>query len=105
MKQTLAQLPGLGPKAAAMLSDAGIDSVGALKRLGAVRAFIQLCRHNPKANNLNFLYALEGAVTHRDWREIAKFEKGRLLIELDAAQQSPFENDRLNLNQRKKHDA
>lgn len=75
----LEQLPGLGPKSAAQLREAGIDSEERLRELGAVRAYLQLKRASAVMPSLNFLYAMEGAITGRDWKEVAKSEKARLL--------------------------
>ena len=75
-------LPGLGPKSEAMLHAAGVRSVGRLKQLGAARAFVevQVAGHRP---SLNFLWALEGALTAQPWRQVARFERTRLLLEVD----------------------
>lgn len=78
----MSELPGLGPASAAMLRTAGIRSVRQLKHLGAVRAFqrVQAAGRRP---SLNLLWALEGALTGRPWREVARLERTRLLLELD----------------------
>ncbi len=54
-------LPGLGPKSLAMLTAADIHGLADLERLGAVRAYL---------------------------RVVAREERGRLLLELDAAQEA-----------------
>jgi len=79
-------LKGLGPKSEALLQGAGIQTPEALRSLGAVRAFDRLQKAGAKPS-LNFLYALEGAIAGRHWQEIARFEKSRLLMELDGLAQ------------------
>jgi DNA transformation protein and related proteins len=76
-------LPGLGPKSLRMLMLAGIPDRTELERLGSVRAFLQVRRAGQPAS-LNLLWALEGALTGRPWQQIAREERTRLLLELDA---------------------
>lgn len=75
-------LQGLGPKSAGMLARAGIASAEELRALGAVQAFIAVKRSNPSAS-LNLLWALEGALTGRHWKEVARIDRTRLLLALD----------------------
>ncbi len=65
-----------------MLRSAGIRTVGRLKQLGAARAFVQVqaAGHRP---SLNLLWALEGALTAQPLRDVARFERTRLLLEVD----------------------
>jgi SAM-dependent methyltransferase len=83
--ESIADLQGLGPKSAEMLARAGITSVDQLRRLGAVAAYVQARAANGGVS-LNLLWALEGALTGRPWQEIARQERTRLLLELDARQ-------------------
>lgn len=79
----LSNLKGLGPKSEKCLNEIGINTKEELERLGAVQAFIKLkneCRIKP---SLNFLYAMVGALENEHWANIAKSEKGRLLMELE----------------------
>ncbi|MBQ1767383.1 MAG: TfoX/Sxy family protein [Aquincola sp.] len=78
----LAALQGLGMKSAAALHSAGIGSVAELRKLGAVVAFLRV-RQAGGRPSLNLLWALEGALTGVDWREVAKTERTRLLLALD----------------------
>ncbi|MDX2220781.1 MAG: TfoX/Sxy family protein [Burkholderiales bacterium] len=80
----LADLPGLGPKSAAMLADANIRTVATLRKLGAVQAFLAVKRCDPRAS-LNLLWALEGALTGRHWQDVAREDRARLLMALDDA--------------------
>ncbi|MGS5089831.1 TfoX/Sxy family protein [Hydrogenophaga sp. A37] len=81
-------LPGLGPKSLAMLAAAGIHDRAALQRLGAVAAYLQIKRAG-QPPSLNLLWALEGALTGQHWQTVAREERTRLLLTLDAAQHPP----------------
>lgn len=78
----IADLPNFGPKSQQMLALAGIHTVKQLRELGAVRAYVQVKRAGTNAS-LNLLWALEGALTGQHWREVAKHERLRLLLELE----------------------
>ena len=80
-------LPGLGPRSLAMLAAAGLHDRAALERLGSVRAYLRVKAAGQNAS-LNLLWAIEGALTGQDWRVVAREERGRLLIELDAAREA-----------------
>ena len=84
MKLRLRDLKGLGPKSEASLQEIGISSPDELKRVGAVRAFINLRQRATVKPSLNFLYAMVGALEDRHWREIAETERTRLFAELDS---------------------
>ena len=79
----LRDLKGLGPKFEEWLNEVGILTPKDLRTIGAVRAFIKLKKECSVKSSLNFLYAMVGAIEDRHWAEIAKSEKGRLLIELE----------------------
>ncbi|MFC3682341.1 TfoX/Sxy family protein [Hydrogenophaga luteola] len=78
-------LPGLGPKSLAMLAAAGIHGRADLERIGSVQAYLRVKAAGQNAS-LNLLWALEGALTGEDWRVVAREERTRLLLALDAAQ-------------------
>lgn len=80
-------LPGLGPQSLAMLAAAGIHDRVALERLGSVRAYLRVKAAGQNAS-LNLLWAMEGALTGADWRVVAREERTRLLLALDAAQEA-----------------
>jgi len=82
----IADLPNFGPKSKQMLARAGIHTVAQLRELGAVRAYLQVKRKGGNAS-LNLLWALEGALTGQHWREVAKQERLRLLLELEAVEE------------------
>lgn len=83
---SLKDLPGLGPASQKMLEQAGITSVAQLQAMGAVACFVQVRRCGPRAS-LNLLWALESALTGEPWQEIARTQRTRLLLEMDAYEQ------------------
>ncbi|MFM2400388.1 MAG: hypothetical protein RL341_2545 [Pseudomonadota bacterium] len=85
---SISDLKGLGAKSAAALSKVDICTAARLRGLGAVDAYVRLIKAG-HPHNLNMLWALEGAVTGRDWRDVAKTERLRLLLALDATGCAP----------------
>lgn len=79
-------LPNLGPVSRQMLADAGIDSVQALRRLGAVAAYARVKALHPRAS-LNLLWALEGALTGLRWQDVAREHRTSLLLALESLEQ------------------
>ncbi len=77
----IADLPNFGPKSQLMLEQAGIKTVEQLRKLGAVRAYVQV--KSVGKVSLNLLWAMEGALTDVHWQEVAKHERLRLLLELE----------------------
>ena len=80
---SLIGLANLGPASRAMLLEAGIDSIERLRHLGSAHAYVQVRQHNPRAS-LNLLWALEGALTDRPWREVARHDRLSLLLQIEA---------------------
>lgn len=76
-------LQGLGPASEKMLTEAGIETVEQLRELGALRAFVQVSNHRSKPPSVNLLYALAGALEETHWLNIARKQKGELLLQLD----------------------
>jgi len=66
------QLRNVGPKLAAKLLEAGIDSPDKLRQLGAKKAFARMYPVGDSYGDFNaaYLYALEGAIRNCDWLEI-----------------------------------
>ncbi len=77
----LADLPNFGPKSQQMLARAGIKTVAQLRKLGAVRAYVQV--KSVGRVSLNLLWAMEGALTDTHWQIVARHERLRLLLELE----------------------
>ena len=75
----VASLRNLGPKSAMMLAEAGISTVGELRALGAVRAYLRVKSLRPKSASLSLLWAIAAGLEDRDWRELSKSEKASLL--------------------------
>jgi TfoX-like protein len=78
----LARMKNLGPISAARLRAVGIDSPEELRRIGAVEAFVKLKEGLPFDISLVFLYALQGAVTDTDWRQLSESTRARLRREV-----------------------
>ena len=81
----ISDLPNFGQKSQAMLAQAGIHTIEQLRELGAVSAFVQV-KHCGSCASLNLLWAIEGALSGRHWREVAKHDRLRLLLELEEAE-------------------
>jgi DNA transformation protein len=79
----LRDLKGLGPKSEMLLIEIGINTEEKLRELGAIRAFIRLKKESNSKPSLNFLYALVGALEDEHWINIAKHEKGQLIMALE----------------------
>ena len=78
------KLRGLGPKSIAMLETAGITTEEALRTLGSIQAFCRVKAAGCKPS-LNLLWALEGALSDVDWREVSQQHRTSLLGALDEA--------------------
>ena len=76
-------LRGLGPKSEEQLAKVDITTLDELRRVGAVPAFITVREETDWKPSLNFLYALVGALEDRDWRDVARENRRRLLAELE----------------------
>lgn len=83
MEKPLSELPNLGPKSEDMLRRAGITSVAQLRAIGSVQAYLSVRRTNARAS-LNLLWALEGALTDQHWRQVARADRLRLLLQIEA---------------------
>jgi hypothetical protein len=83
----LATLPNLGKKSREMLAAANITTLAALQSLGAVRAYLAVKRVSSNAS-LNLLWALEGAISGRDWKDVARENRLELLMALEDAEKA-----------------
>ena len=72
VKKLAKQLRNVGPKLAAKLIEAGIDSPDKLRQLGARKAFTMMYEAGDAYGDYNaaYLYALDGAIRDCDWLEI-----------------------------------
>ena len=69
-----------------MLNAAGIRTDKELRAVGAVAAYLAVKRSGANTS-LNLLWALEGALTSRDWRIVARDDRTSLLLQLDDLEQ------------------
>lgn len=76
-------LRNLGPTSGKWLHDVGIQTKDELKRFGPVAAF-QLVREKHPKVSLNLLWALAGALSDKDWRELTNSEKRQLQSDVDS---------------------
>ena len=74
----LAAMRNLGPKSAALLVAAGVDSPATLRRMGAAAAFVAI--EPPTSRTI--LWALEGAISETDWRRLSEQVKADLLADV-----------------------
>ncbi len=75
-------LPNLGPRSLAILTEAGIGSADELKKIGAVAAYARAKALYPDKVSLNLLWALVAGLEGRDWRDITAAEKDKLKAQL-----------------------
>ena len=75
-------LRGLGPKSRDMLALVGITTAAELQASDPFTLYARIKTVDAKAS-LNLLYALIGAIENRDWREVAREDKTRILMRLD----------------------
>lgn len=80
--QRLSDLRNFGPRSIAMLATIGIRTHAELAACGAIDTFIRL-RQAGQPATLNMLWALEGALTDRDWKQVARDDRLHLLTELE----------------------
>ena len=78
----IANLKNLGPKSAEMLEQAGIHTTNQIRKLGSIGTFLFVKQTDPKVS-LNLLWALEGYLKDKDWRDLSDIEKSDLLSELE----------------------
>lgn len=76
--QPVAMLRNLGPKSAMMLAEAGIGTLGELRELGAIKAYLRVKALRPRGASLNLLWALVAGLDDRHWQEITPEEKASL---------------------------
>jgi DNA transformation protein len=71
-KDLAKQLRNVGPKLAAKLVEAGIDTPAKLRQLGAKKAFAKMYPVGDAYGDFNaaYLYALDGAIRDCDWLDI-----------------------------------
>lgn len=83
-EDAIATLKNLGPTSADWLRESGVATVGDLRRLGPVVAYLLVKERRPRAS-LNLLWALAAGLQGRDWRDLSEATKSRLRREVNAA--------------------
>ncbi len=78
-------LRNLGPKSAARLAEAGIETEANLRAIGAAAAYRRLRHMRPDSLSLNMLWALQGALLDIDFRELPEEMKAELRREVEGA--------------------
>ncbi|MBI3351295.1 MAG: TfoX/Sxy family protein [Nitrospirae bacterium] len=76
------KLRNLGRHSQEMLAAAGIKTEDQLRAMGPAAAFVAVKRAGC-APSLNLLWAIEGALTDRDWKEVAKNDRLPLLTQVE----------------------
>jgi len=79
----------LGPVSSGWLVDAGIDSLEALRGVGAAAAYVKV-KSLGYPVSLNLLWALAGAIEGCPWNRLPDGMRECLLLELDALEHPPF---------------
>lgn len=79
----LSEMRNLGPKSEDTLASIDIRTPAQLAMRGALDAFIAL-KQSGQPVSLNMLWAMEGALSDRDWLEVVRDDKLHLLNELEA---------------------
>ncbi len=89
MRGSLDQLRNLGPVTARRLEAVGVRDPDDLARLGAAAAFVAVRGAHPERTSLTLLWALEGALRDRDWRDLGQDDKHRLRDAVDVLDADP----------------
>ena len=76
------KLRNLGKRSQEMLAAAGIKSEEQLRITGSAAAFVAVKRAGC-APSLNLLWAIEGALTNRDWKTVARNDRLSLLTQVE----------------------
>jgi DNA transformation protein and related proteins len=88
MAKPLGRLFNIGPVTTARLAEIGIADEAALRRHGAVGAYLRLKHRFPRETSLNALYAITGALSGRPWQAV-RDEARRALAEALAGDRPP----------------
>jgi DNA transformation protein len=78
----ISKLRNLGQHSQEMLAVAGIMTESQLRKMGSAAAFVAVKRVGCTPS-LNLLWAIEGALTDRDWKEVAKNDRLSLLTQVE----------------------
>jgi|GEM_PF-1614018 DNA transformation protein len=79
----LGDVPGVGPKSAAWLEDAGVATWGQLEALGALEAYRRVKAAHQDKVSLNMLWGLQAVLLGISWRQVPAALKEDLLRQLN----------------------
>lgn len=75
-------LRNLGPASALMLAEVGIRTVGELRAIGAVKAYVRVKAVRSRGASVNLLWSMAAGLDGRGWQEVSAAEKESLLAEV-----------------------
>jgi len=75
-------LRNIGPTSAAWLHEIRVHTRADLERLGPVTTY-RLVSQRHAGTSVNFLWAMAGALSDKDWRDLSLNQKARLRMELE----------------------
>ena len=75
-------LRNLGPASAVMLAEVGIHTVGELRAIGAVKAYVRVKAVRSRGASVNLLWSMAAGLDGRGWQEVSAEEKESLLAEV-----------------------
>ena len=78
----LSGLRNLGPASVLMLAEAGIHTVGELRAIGAVKAYVRVKAVRSRGASVNLLWSMAAGLDGRGWQEVSAKEKESLLAEV-----------------------
>jgi DNA transformation protein and related proteins len=79
----VATLRNLGPRSAMMLAEVGIRTIGELRAIGAVKAYIRVRENHTRGASVNLLWSMATGLKGLSWRDISAEEKASLLAEVN----------------------
>jgi len=83
-------LRNIGPVSWRMLERARLSDVDAVRRAGAVGAYVAVLDREEKGVSLNLLYALAAGLRDCSWLDVDEDEKGRLKREVEDLRDAVF---------------
>jgi DNA transformation protein len=75
-------LSNLGPASAVMLAEVGIHTIGELRAIGAVKAYVRVRAVRTRGASVNLLWSMAAGLDGRSWQEVSAEEKESLLAEV-----------------------
>lgn len=88
----IGKLRNLGKSSQKMLATVGITLESQLQAKGAAAAFVAVKRAGCSPS-LNLLWAIEGALTDRDWKDVAKNDCLSLLTQIEILEEGTSMNE------------